>query len=67
MELTIKIRLDGDAFAEGRVGSEVAKILEAYVENIDMYFIEPRDLEKRVLRDSNGNNVGNAVVNGRES
>lgn len=59
MKLTIQLNLDNAAFGENHNDTpvEVARILYEYAE-----WAESRLSLERVLRDINGNTVGNAVL-----
>ena len=58
MQLLIRIELDNDAFTDGPIGVEVARILRRYAEAIDgkVHLVHHR------LIDINGNPVGSAVL-----
>ncbi len=58
MTLKIEIKMDNAAFSES--GSEVARILTTWAEEIEHYDLKSG--EQYIFRDFNGNKVGTAEV-----
>jgi len=60
LKFTLTIDMDSDAFQEGNNGNEVARILSKVVHQVDQDELAGGD--GRVLRDGNGNTVGQWAV-----
>jgi len=61
MKLVIEINLDNDAFADGNMGAEIARLLRKYSGLVEYApSATPDDLD-RTMSDINGNRVGLAT------